>query len=225
MYGRRGTEPSSSIDWLPWGLSIFGACCAVFVLVKGVLPERSANRELVQRVAKLEADLSQVKQAAVDDLARANAELAQQSLAASAEVSAAREQERLRAARDAARRDLGQALAVEIAAGDALVQERAGELTVIAREKLLFDGAGSTLEPKGKRFLRQLAESIGRLPAEQIYRVGGVSEKHQRAVARFLELAGRVPRTQLTTAGAPPAPASSDAAAPSVEIVLVHRKR
>jgi len=224
MYRRQGTEPSSRIDWLPWGLSIFGALCAVFVLVKGVLPERSANRELVQRVAKLETDLSRTKQAAVDDLARAKDQLAQQALSAQAEVSSAREQERLRAAREVARRDLGQALAREIEAGDVAIQERAGELVVVAREELLFASTASALEPKGKRFLRELGESIQRLPAEQVYRVGGTSEKHQRAVARFLEIGGRVPHAQLATAGAP-APLPPGAKSPGVEIVFVHRKR
>jgi outer membrane protein OmpA-like peptidoglycan-associated protein len=225
MNRRQGTEPSSSIDWLPWGLSIFGACCAVFVLVKGVLPERSANRELVQRVAKLETDLTRTRQSAVDDLSRAKDQLAQQSMAAQAEVSAAREQERLRAAREAARRDLGQELASEIASGDALILERAGELVVVLRERLLFASTASTIEPRGKRSLRALAESMRRLPAEQVYRIGGTSEKHQRAVGRFLEIAGRVPHAQLAAAGPPPAEGEVSQGPPNVEIVLVHRKR
>jgi hypothetical protein len=225
MYRRRGTEPSSSIDWLPWGLSIFGACCAVFVLVKGVLPERSANRELVQRVAMLETDLTRTRQSAVEDVSRAKDQLAQQSLAAQAEISAAREQERLRAAREAARRDLGQALASEISSGDALIVERAGELVVVLRERLLFASTASALEPRGKRSLRALAESMRRLPAEQVYRIGGTSEKHQRAVGRFLEIAGRVPHAQLATDGPPPDAAEAANAPPNVEIVLVHRKR
>lgn len=226
MYRRQGTEPSSSIDWLPWGLSIFGACCAVFVLVKGVLPERSANRELVQRVAKLETDLSRARQMAVDDLARVKDQLAQQNMAAQAEVSAAREQERLRAAREGARRDLSQALASEISAGDALILERGGELAVVMRERLLFAGPGSAIEPRGRRSLRALSESMRRLPAEQVYRIGGTSEKHQRAVARFLEIGGRIPHAQLAAAGPPPADVDkSDKAEPNVEIVLVHRKR
>ncbi len=225
MYRRQGTEPSSSIDWLPWGLSIFGACCAVFVLVKGVLPERSANRELVQRVARLETDLTRAKQAAVDDLALAKDQLAQQSLTAQAEISTAREQERLRAAREVTRRDLGQALAAEIAAGDVVIQERAGELAVVFREKLLFASSASALEPKGRRSLRALAESINRLPAEQMYRIGAQSEKHQRAVARYLEFAGRVPHAQLAAAATLPAPAAGSKVPAGVEITLVHRKR
>jgi hypothetical protein len=226
MYRRRGNGPSSGIDWLPWGLSIFGALCAVFVLVRGVLPERSANRELVQQVAHLETDLSRAKQDALEDMARAKDRLAQQALATQAEVSAARDQERLRAAREAARRDLGQSLASEIEAGDVVIEERAGELVVVVRDELLFSGNSSTLEPKGRRFLREFAASVHRLPAEQVYRIGGKSEKHQRAVARFLEFAGRVAHAQLATAG--PSPLAADGRAPpaqSIEIVLVLRKR
>lgn len=226
MYRRQGTEPSSRIDWLPWSLSIFGACCAVFVLIKGVLPERSANRELVQQVARLETDLTRVKQEAQDDLARAQDKLAQQALATQAEVNSAREQERLRAAREAARRDLGQSLASDIDAGDVVITERNGELVVVARDKLLFAGNGSLIEPKGRKFLRALAGSIHRLPAEQVYRISAKTERQERAVSRFLEVGGRVPHAQLATEGAAAAQGSATGAQPgTVEIVLVHRKR
>jgi hypothetical protein len=223
MNRRQGTEPSSRIDWLPWGLSIFGACCAVFVLIKGVLPERTANRELVQQVARLETDLTRVKQEAADDVARAQEKLAQQALATQAEVNTARDQERLRAAREAARRDLGQSLAGEIEAGDVVITERNGELVVVARDKLLFAATSSLIEPKGRKFLRALAGSIHRMPAEQVYRISAKTERQQRAVSRFLEFGGRVPHAQLATEGAP---GGSPAAQPgTVEIVLVHRKR
>lgn len=223
MNRRRGSGPSS-IDWLPWGLSVFGATCAVFVLVKGVLPERSANRELVQQVARLETDLSRIKQEALAEVTRAQDKLAQQAMTTQAEVNTAREQERLRAAKDAARRDFGQSLAPQIDAGDVVIEERAGELVLSIREKLLFAGTSSQVEPKGRRFLRELAASIHRLPAEQVYRIGGKSEKQQRAISRYLEFAGRVPHAQLATAGAP-ASAGPSSQPGSVEIVLVLRKR
>ena len=223
MYRRQGNEPSSRIDWLPWGLSVFGASCAVFVLVKGVLPERNANRELVQQVARLEGDLSRIREDARDEVSRAQDKLAQQALATQAEVNAAREQERLRAAKDAARRDFARSLAQYIDGGDVALDERAGDLVLVVRERLLFPGPTSQVDPKGRRFLRQLAESIHRLPAEQVYRIGGKTDKQQRAIARYLEFAGRVPHAQLTTAGlpAPGAPNSPGL----VEIVLLLRKR
>lgn len=224
MNRRRGNAPSSSIDWLPWGLSVFGAFCAVFVLIKGVLPERSANRELVQQVTRLETDLSRVKQDVEAELARAREQLAQQALSTQAEVNTAREQERLRAARDAARRDFGQSLAPQIDAGDVALDDRAGELVVVVRDKLLFASSSSLIEPKGRRFLRELAASIHRLPAEQVYRIGGKSEKQQRAIARYLEFAGRVPHAQLATAGAP-VTAGPSSQPGNVEIALVLRRR
>src|SRR5690349_25014148 len=94
MNRARGRESTSRIDWLPWGLSIFGAICAVFVLVRGVLPERAANRELVERVTRLESDLSRTRQDATSGLVRAKEQLEQQELAARAEIGIAREQER-----------------------------------------------------------------------------------------------------------------------------------
>jgi hypothetical protein len=232
MNRARGKESGARIDWLPWGLSIFGACCAVFVLVRGVLPERAVNRELVQRVTRLESDLTRTRQDAVGDLARANDQLAQQALAARAEVGAVREQERLHATRDAALRDLGQSLAAEIGAQDVLLQERAGELAVVIRERLMFYGASSLIESKGKRLLRQLAASIHRLPPDQVYRIAAQTERQERAIARYLEVNGRVPRAQLAmsagamSAGATgPSRASTGRAAGTVEFVLVSRKR
>jgi hypothetical protein len=224
MNRRRGNTPSSSIDWLPWGLSVFGAFCAVFVLIKGVLPERSANRELVQQVTRLETDLSRIKQDAEAELSRARDQLAQQALSTQAEVNAAREQERLRAAKDAARRDLGQSLASQIGAGDVVIDDRAGELVVVVRDKLLFASSSSLIDPKGRRFLRELAASIHRLPAEQVYRISGKSEKQQRAIARYLEFAGRVPHAQLATSGAS-ATGGPSSQPGNVEIVLVLRRR
>jgi hypothetical protein len=189
-----------------------------------VLPERSANRELVQQVARLETDLSRARQDAAEDLARAKDKLAQQALATQAEVNAAREQERQRAAREGARRDFGQSLASEIAAGDVVINERGSELSVFVRDKLLFSGNGTSLDLKGRRFLRELAASIRRLPADQVYRIGGKTERHQRAVARYLEFAGKVPHAQLATAGPPPAGAEN-APMQGIEIVLVVRRR
>jgi len=224
MNRRRGNAPSSSIDWLPWGLSVFGAFCAVFVLIKGVLPERSANRELVQQVTRLETDLTRTKQDAEAELARARDQLAQQSLSTQAEVNTAREQERFRAAKEAARRDFGQSLAPQIDDGDVALEERAGELVIVVRDKLLFAGSSSLIEPKGRRLLRELAGSIRRLPSEQVYRIGGKSEKQQRAVSRYLEFAGRVPHAQLATAGAPVGAAPSSQPS-NIEITLVLRRR
>jgi hypothetical protein len=212
------------MDWLPWGLSVFGAFCAVFVLVKGVLPERSANRELVQQVARLETDLSRIKAEAEEELTRARDQLAQQALSTQAEVNAAREQERLRAAKDAARRDFAQSLGPQIDAGDVAIEERAGELVLVVRDKLLFAGSSSQIESKGRRLLRELAASIHRLPAEQVYRIGARSEKQQRSIARYLEFAGRVPHAQLSTAGAPAAGGASYQPG-NVEIVLLLRRR
>lgn len=206
MDRRRGSEPSRSIDWLPWGLSIFGACCAVFVLVRGVLPERSANRELLQRVVRLEADLGRVRQNAAEELARAKEQLTRQALAKQAEVDAAREQERVRAEREAARRDLSHVLGSEIRSGEVTLEERGGELVAVIRYELLFSGTSAIIEPRGRKMLRQLAMAIHRMPSSQTYRIGGRTEKQQRAIARFLEIAGRVPHERLTLAGvnAPP---------------------
>ena len=222
MNRARGKESTTRIDWLPWGLSIFGAVCAVFVLVRGVLPERAVNRELVQRVERLESDLSRARQDTISGLARAKEQLAQQELAARAEIGIAREQERMRLVREAARRDLGQALAAEIGNQNVTLQERGENLVVVIRERLMFYGGSSLIEQKGKRLLREIAASIHRLPADQVYRVAAQTEKQERSVARYLENQGHVPRTQLTTAGgSSPSGARAGRTPGSVEIHLV----
>jgi multidrug efflux pump subunit AcrA (membrane-fusion protein) len=203
MFRSRRIEQKSSFDWLPWGLSVFVACCAVFVLVQGVLPERSANRQLVQRVARLETDLARATQTADDSQERAQSQLLQQNLAIQAQVNLAREQERARAALEAARRDVSQALASEIARGDVIVGEQNGELSITLSEPLLFFQAErALLKPGGRAALRELAKSMRRLPAEQVYQLSGNDEEHQRAVARFLEQVGRVPRERLVVGDA-----------------------
>jgi hypothetical protein len=222
MNRARGKESTTRIDWLPWGLSVFGAVCAVFVLVRGVLPERAVNRELVQRVERMESDLARARQEAISGLARAKDQLAQQEQAARAEIGIAREQERQRLARELARRDLGQALATEIGAQNVMLQERGGNLVIVVRERLMFYGGSSLIEQKGKRLLREIASSIHRLPADQVYRVAAQTEKQERSVARYLENQGHVPRTQLATAGASAASGAAAGRPPgTVEIHLV----
>ena len=98
-------------------------------------------------------------------------------------------------------------------------------MVVVVRDRLLFPETGSKLETKGKKFLRELAASIHRLPAEQVYRISSRTDKQEQKIARFLEVGGRVPHAQLTTAGVPPAPAPGGSKASTVEVVLVLRKR
>ena len=220
MYRRRGTTTSSRIDWLPWSLSVFGACCAVFVLVRGVLPERAVNRELLQRVARLETDLTRTRQAAADDVARAREQLAQQTVAAQAELGTIREQERRRATREAARRDLAVSIGAELEAGAAVVEDRGANLAIVVEERFLFPAGSSVIEPRGRKFLRALASTLRRLPAQ--YQIAARTDRQERAIIRFLDIAGRVPAAQLTPLGAG-AGAAANPGSPPVQIVVVMR--
>ena len=193
MFRSTRSERQSAFDWLPWGLSVFGAGCAAFVLVAGVLPERTHNRELMQEVARLQTDLARTEQNANVLLQEAKTQLREQDLSTEARVSVAREQERARAALEAARRDVSQSLAPEIKEGAAALEERGGELVIVASERLLFEGDGAGLKASGRAFMRKLAQSIRRLPAEQVYQLGGGSAPRLRSLWRFLELALAVP--------------------------------
>lgn len=216
MFRRAANDRQTSFDWLPWGLSVFGAGCAVFVLVAGVLPERSANRELMQEVARLQTDLARSSEVATASLEQAKAQLHEQDLATQARVSTAREEERARAALEAARRDLGQTLASEIEDGALALQEREGELAIVASERLIFYASSARLKPSGRVFLRELGKSIRRLPADQVYRVDADREARQRSVMRYLEYAAKVPGEQLVPGAAGQAAGGSGV----IEIVL-----
>lgn len=225
MFRSTGTERQSGFDWLPWGLSIFGASCAAFVLVAGVLPERTHNRELMQEVARLQTDLARTEENANTNLQLVKTQLLEQGLSTEARVSVAREQERARAALDAARRDVSQSLAPEIKEGAAALEERGGELVIVASERLLFYGDGAVLKPGGRTFLRELAKSIRRLPAGQVYQLGGGDAARLRSLERFLEQVGKVPREQLALRPAESAAGGAGPRAGTIEVVSTRRQR
>lgn len=226
MFRSTGTERQNGVDWLPWGLSVFAAACAAFVLVAGVLPERTQNRQLMQEVARLQTDLARTEENANASLQQVKTQLLERDLSTEARVSVAREQERVRAALEAARRDVSQSLGPEIKEGAVALEERGGELVIVASERLLFYGDGATLKPGGRTFLRELAKSIGRLPAGQVYRLSGGAAGRLRSVARFLEQVGKVPREQLALRAASDVASGKGAAFPragTLEVVLVRR--
>jgi hypothetical protein len=189
-------------DWLPWALSVFGASCAVFVLVRGVLPARTANAELVQTVARLQADLARTTQSQNDERAQAKAQLTLQSASNQQQLSAARRHERARVGRDIAQRDLSGQLRSQIEKGAVALEERNQELVISIDDELMFNSRSVTLKSTGRRFLRLIAKSMQRLPSDQIYRIGGPSAEHQRLVMSFLEQVTRIPGEQLVMAGA-----------------------
>jgi hypothetical protein len=219
MYDSMSSVRSSRQDWLPWALSVFAAACAVFVLVRGVLPTRAANERLTQTVLKLEGELSRAAQVQTEQRAEAVARLAEHSAAAEEKLALARRQERARVAHEAAKRDLGRQLAAPIKEGAVALEERDGSLVVLAHHDLMFTSRGSALSASGRKFLKQVAQSMQRLPPEQVYRIGGPGSAHQRAVVRFLEVVGRVPGDQLVL-GSPVQPDPKGAPAP-FEITLL----
>jgi chemotaxis protein MotB len=173
---------SNKADWLPWFLSIFVAGCAVFVLVKGVLPARTANIQLLERVASLET-AAQSASSERASLEQAKGNLLEQYSSAQAQLSSAKQQrERERQARETARQDMSQTFAEQIAAGDLWLEQRSasdgaisgGEGLVIGiRDRLLFNGDHAEVTWKGRRFLKALAENLKHLPADQLYEIAG----------------------------------------------------
>jgi len=186
----RAQNPSESVsnkapnkaDWLPWFLSIFGAGCAVFVLVKGVLPARTANIQLMERVASLET-AAQSASSERASLEQAKGHPQEQYSSAQAQLTSAKQQrERARQARETAREDMTQTFGEQIAAGDLWLEQRGtadspaagGEGLVIGiRDRLLFNGDHAEVTWKGRRFLKALAENLKHLPADQLYEIGG----------------------------------------------------
>jgi hypothetical protein len=84
------------------------------------------------------------------------------------------------------------------------------------------------LKPGGRTFLRELAKSIRRLPAAQVYQLGGGNAQRLRSLARFLEQIGKVPAERLALRAASEEAPEKGAAAPragTIEIALLRRKR
>jgi hypothetical protein len=206
-------------DWLPWSLSIFGACCAVFVLVQGVLPARSANEQLLSKLARLEGELARTTQSAKDERLALEQKLTQQATDTEEQL---KSMQQARAALEVARRDLSQALGRQLKIGAAQLEEHNGELVIGVAHDTMFAPESTALATAGRVLLRELARSMQRLPADQMYEVGGRSSAHQQSIIRFLELVGKIPARQLAAAAAsPPSPGGP---ARRVDIVLKHGK-
>jgi len=160
-------------DWLPWALSIFGAACAAFVLVKGVLPARTENAHLMQRVARLEsAALNANTERASQEQARG-----QQQAHAQAQVegdSAARQKQKelQKREREAARQELTQTFVDQFADGSVWLEEREEQLVILLQAGLLFHGDRTELTWKGRQFLGALAEILKHQPPEQVFQIG-----------------------------------------------------
>jgi flagellar motor protein MotB len=182
----RAKKPSESsrADWLPWFLSIFGAGCAVFVLVKGVLPARSVNAHLMERVSRLET-AAQNASSERASLEQAKGHLLEQYTSVQARIStASKEGERAQQVRELARKDMSETFAQQIAAGDLWLEQRpargsAGgtgvetELVIGIAEQVLFNKDHAEVTWKGRRFLKALAENLKHLPADQVYEIDG----------------------------------------------------
>ncbi|HEU4577754.1 MAG TPA: OmpA family protein [Polyangiaceae bacterium] len=216
-----GAGASSRADWLPWFLSVFGASCALFVLVKGVLPARTQNAHLMERVSRLET-AAQAASSERASLEQAKGHLLEQCNSAQAQVSSTgKEHEREQQAQQQARKDMSETFADQVASGDVWFEQRPAGLAIGIREAVLFNGDHTEVSWKGRRFLRAFAENLKHLPADQPYEVAGffdpggsaassakkarsgwdVSARRAASVARYLEDEGGIPGSQLSAAG------------------------
>jgi flagellar motor protein MotB len=182
----RAQKPSESsrADWLPWFLSIFGAACAVFVLVKGVLPARTVNAHLLERVSRLET-AAQSASSERASLEQAKGHLLEQYNSAQAQLSTTnKERERAQQIREMARKDMSDTFAELISGGELWFEQRPGraaapgaagetELVIGIAEQVLFNGDRAEVTWKGRRFLKALAENLKHLPADQLYEIDG----------------------------------------------------
>ena len=226
---RAGSKPSGSnrADWLPWFLSVFGASCALFVLVKGVLPARTQNAHLMERVSRLETAAQSVSSERAS-LEQAKSHLLEQCKPAQAPAAnAGKDSENEQRIQQQARKDMSDTFADQVAAGDVWFEERPAGLAIGIREAVLFNGDHTEVTWKGRRFLKAFAENLKHLPADQPYEVAGyfdpgaspaksaaaggtakklrsgwdVSARRAASVARYLEDEGGIAGSQLSAAG------------------------
>lgn len=250
---------STHRPWLPWLLSGASVAAVLVLLVKGVLPATERAERAKQEVARLQGELEATQQAVADErtkmeqLLQARDSLTEERTAIAQRLETAlKEKEEALAALEAARKDLTDTLESQIAAGDVLIEERKGELVVDVADQLLFDVGSTELNAKGKELLKRVATSMRRLPAQQIFQVGGHTDSQRvvskdlvkrfptnwelsaaRAtnVVRFLQEVGRVPGKQLVAAAfsqhRPAASNRSEAGRKKnrrIEIILLKRR-
>jgi len=159
----------------------------VFVLVKGVLPARSVNAHLMERLSHLET-AAQNASSERASLEQAKGHLLEQYNSAQAQISTVSKlRERAQQVREMARKDMSETFAEQLAAGNVWFEQRparssgasseAGgsgsesELVIGIAEPLLFNGDHAEVTWKGRRFLKALAENLKHLPADQVYEV------------------------------------------------------
>jgi flagellar motor protein MotB len=239
----KSTTETSRADWLPWFLAIFGAGCAAFVLLKGVLPARAVNEHLMQRVARLET-AAQTASSERATLEQAKGHLLEQYTSVQAQISSTgKDVERTRQAQEQARKDMGSTFSEQMSAGDFWFEQRSErELVIGIRDRLLFNGDRAEVSWKGRQFLKAVAENLKHLPADQVYEIGGhfepasgkarvseakarsswdISAKRAASVARYLQDDGGLSGSQLIAAGFSNTHPNSDASKNRrVEIVL-----
>ena len=171
--GEPAGAETSRADWLPWALSIFGAACAAFVLVKGVLPARTENAQLMQRVARLEsAALSANTERATQEHARGQVEAHAQARVEGDSAALQKQKEQQKQLREAARQELTQTFVDQFADGSVWLEERDEQLVILLQAGLLFHGDRTELTWKGRQFLGALAEILKHQPAEQVFQIG-----------------------------------------------------
>lgn len=172
----------SKLPWLACGAAVL---VALGLLFGGLFPAQKerdrAQAELEKIRAEFGAEETKLKEALKDSetLAGKHAETQEELKAALAEKEAA-----LKALADA-QKDLTATLQAEIAAGDVLIRERRGELTIDVSDKLLFEEGEAAINDRGKALLAQVAKSMNRLPAKQRFQVGGHTDS-QRVVSKGL---------------------------------------
>lgn len=238
--GKNMSEPASyevndgnfnkrSSTWVPWSIAGVGLVSAGLIAVFVALPALQHSEEVARELEQAKAELSSAKSAAsaqeaqLAELLADKDNLTQTNTAVREQLeSALREKETALAELEQTRKELNEAFGTQISAGDVLIQERKGELVIDVSDRLLFDSGETEVNDKGKTFLREVAKTMRRLPAAQVFRVGGhtdtqrivtkqlaeryptnweLSTARATNVVRFLQEEGKVPGHQLIAAG------------------------
>jgi len=200
------------------------------VLIKGVLPARSENAQLMQRVAKLEsAALSATTERASQEQARGQMEARAQAQLEGDSAAHQKQLQKQKQQREAARSELTQTFVDQFQDGSVWLEERDGQLVINLQDTLLFHGDRTEITWKGRPFLSALAEVLKHQPADQVFQIGAhtepvaaksargaskeasggarvktsweLSARRAANVARFLEERGGLSGQQLVAAG------------------------
>ncbi len=174
---------SAGIAWLVAVVLATGGISAFYSARKQLGTERTAHAESRVQLDTSRAEVDKL-QARVAELEAEAARLADQSSELAEE---ARKKAEALDAMTRAQTELEERLKAEVERGNVLISSQHGELVVDLIDQVVFDSGSDDLNPKGKEVLKQVGETLARVP-DKLIQVSGHTDNlkiSERLAAEF----------------------------------------